>query len=225
MGPKSTFEQFEKAVTEGIQYYSQNLLLKRLASSDIRISDYHNYLLAIFHQTYQAPSTFALAGAHCDLRQFKIRDYLIKHAEEERAHWEWVIEDLQNTGYTGPDPRNTFPDPACQSFIAFNLYLAIRHPISRLGTAAVLEGIGASYGRKTAETLIRQVGLKENQMKFIFGHGDTDVGHTKEIFDLLRESHLSEYDWAFLCHAAKTSSRLYRAMYDEASAGDNAKLD
>lgn len=214
---QGTFEELQRAVDEGILFYSQNELLRKLSTAEIKMSDYHTYLLTIFHQTFQGPSTFALAGAHCDLRHYKIRDYLIKHAEEERSHWEWVIDDLRNTGYEGPDPKESFPTLACQAYIAFNVYLAIHHPISRLGAAAVLEGIGASYGRKTAETLIEQLNLNASQLSFIFNHGDTDVGHTKEIFDLLKESDLSSYDWKFLCHAATTSSRLYRAMYDEAA--------
>ena len=108
----------------------------------------------------------------------------------------------------------SFPHPACQCYIAFNTYLAIRAPIARLGTAVVLEGIGATNGKRYGEKLCQVLNLEPAQVKFVFGHGDTDVGHTAEIIQVLSEADLSDYDWAWLCYAARTGADLYRAMYE-----------
>src|SRR5690606_29299265 len=112
-------------------------------SGDFFMEAYHKQLLMIFHQTFEGPSTFALASAHCSTKYHEVRDYLILHSNEERSHWQWIISDLKNTGYIGPDSRTLFPKPACQAYLAFNYYIAMRFPIGRLGTAAVLESIGA----------------------------------------------------------------------------------
>lgn len=170
----------------------------------------------IFHQTFEGPSTFALAGAHCNPKEHIVRDYLLHHADEEKSHWEWVISDLKNSGYKGADPRSLFPQPACQAYIAFNVYTAIRAPIARLGIASVLESIGASYGRMYAEKIQSILRLNDDQIYFFLGHGDTDVGHTKDIFKILEETSMSSNDWEWMCHAAKNAGLLYTAMYNEA---------
>jgi GNAT superfamily N-acetyltransferase len=211
--PRGSQREFLQAVNAAVAGFPDNPLCRKLDRGDFRTADYHAFLNMIFHQTYHAPSTFALAGANCDSRHDTIRDYLIEHAEEERNHWQWVLEDLANTGYRGPDPRSTFPHPACQAYVSFNTYLAVKQPVARLGTAAVLEGIGARYGKNYAEKLCSSLGLTPSQVKFVYGHGDTDVGHTADILRVLTEADLTGYDWAWLSYAARMAGDLYKQMY------------
>ena len=207
--------EFKAVVNEAIEHFAGNKLFALLREKNIKYMIYHKYLKMVFHQVYHSSSSFALAGANCPTTQAKIRDYLIHHADEEKNHWEWVLEDLESTGYQGPDPRGEFPPVACQSYLAYNYFLAIKSPIARLGAAATLEGIGAKYAKKSAMELMSLLKLKQEQLKFVFGHGDTDVGHTNDIFKLLEESNLPTETWSELQNAAYVSSRLYKAMYDE----------
>ncbi len=215
--PQSTQEEFSTLVRTLVESFPTNATCRKLDSGAFGMDDYHFFLNMIFHQTFVGPSTFSLAGGQCDHRRFELRDYLMEHAEEERSHWRWVIEDLQNTGFAGPDPRSRFPYPACQRFVAFNTYCAVRMPAARLGNAAFLEGVGAAYGKKYAQKICACLDLKPQQVKFVFGHGDTDVGHFDDIVRVLSESTLSSYEWAWLCHAVKVNAGLYREMLDEVS--------
>jgi hypothetical protein len=212
--PRSDSAQFSALVADLIAAFPQNKLCQKLDSGVFTLRDYHGFLNMIFHQTFEAASTFALAGAHCDPRRHAVRDYLIEHAQEEKDHWQWVIEDLRATDYTGPDPRTRFPHPACQRYLALNVYVAVRMPIARLATAAFLEGIGATYGKKYATKLCRTVGLTTSQAKFVFGHGDTDVGHMDDIMQVLREAEPTPYEWAWMGHDARTAASLYGEMYN-----------
>lgn len=213
--PCSSREEFISAADETVRDFENNSLFMRVNSGKLTIDDYHRWLLTIFHQTFHAPATFALAGGHCDSRLQPIRDYLIEHAEEERAHWKWVLEDLFGTGYTGPDPRSEFPSLETQNYVAFNVYVATKMPVARLATAAVLEGIGGTYAKQYSNKICDLLGINADQVKFAYGHGDTDVGHTEDIYRVLSESELSPYEWAWCKHAALTAGRLYRAMYEE----------
>ncbi len=211
-------EQFLEAVQQAVEGFPRNRVCSRLDAGQFSMSDYHAILLMIFHQTFEGPSTFALAGAHCSPRLHEVRDYLLQHADEEKSHWEWVINDLRNTGYAGPDPRTLFPRPACQAYIAFNVYTAIRMPVARLAIAATLESIGANNGKRYATRVCQHLELKPPQASFFYGHGDTDVGHTADILAVLDRQSLSEADWDWMRHAARTAGQLYTAMYDEALA-------
>lgn len=214
----STREQFLETVQQAVERFPRNRMCRRLDEGQLAMADYHAVLLMIFHQTVEGQSTFALAGAHCPPRLHEVRDYLLQHADEEKSHWEWVINDLHNTGYSGPDPRGLFPQPACQAYIAFNVYTAIRMPLARLAIAATLESIGAGHGKDYATRLCQRLALMPPQASFFYGHGDTDVGHTAEILALLDKQSLSASDWDWMCHAAHTAGRLYTVMYDEALA-------
>lgn len=211
-------EQFLRIVQDAVDRFPANGMCRKLDSDQLTMADYHAILLMIFHQTYEGPSTFALAGAHCAPRLHEVRDYLLHHADEEKSHWEWVINDLRNTGYDGPDPRTLFAQPACQAYVAFNVYTAIRMPVARLAIAATLESIGATNGKRYAQKLCQHLGLKAQQATFFYGHGDTDIGHTAEILALLERQNLTPADWDWMCHAARTAGQLYTAMYDEAVA-------
>ncbi len=212
--PAQTREDFAGTVEATVEGFRRNSVFKAIEAGAVSIDHYHRYLSIIFHQTFESAATFALAGARCDMRHHVIRDYLIEHADEEKSHWQWVIDDLYSTGYNGADPRGTFPHPACQAYIAFNTYLALRAPIARLGTAAVLEGIGAKNGKRYGEALCRVLSLQPSQLKFVFGHGDTDVGHTADIIRVLSEADLTGHEWAWLSYAARTAGEIYKQMFE-----------
>jgi hypothetical protein len=207
---------FQATVNESMMAFPSNKICKKIENGTFNLTDYHNILLMIFHQTFEGPSTFALAGAHCPPKEHEVRDYLLQHAEEEKSHWQWVISDLKNTGYTGLDPRTLFAQPSCQAYIAFNVYTAIRSPISRLAIAAVLESIGANYGKIYAEKIMQILKLKDDQIYFFLGHGDTDIGHTEQIFEIIGNTSMSTDDWKWMCNVARIAGLLYTAMYNEA---------
>ncbi len=216
--PQSNREQFIATAQKAVDAFGSNPVFARIHANTFGPADYRQWLRTIFHQTYQGPATFALAGANCDSRHCAIREYLIEHADEEKSHWQWVLEDLRNMGDDKSDPRAELPPLATQNYLSFNVYLAVRVPIARLGTAAVLEGIGATYSKRMADKMTQAMGISARELKFIYGHGDTDVGHTEDIFRVLSEADLSSYDWAWLTYAAQAGGQLYRQMYEAAVA-------
>ncbi|MBS0367469.1 MAG: iron-containing redox enzyme family protein [Proteobacteria bacterium] len=209
-------QEFESKVTALVEQFPTNRLMTILDQGAFTMSSYHALLLTLFHQVQNGPGTFALAGAMLPPHLWEARHYLLHHADEEKTHWQWILNDLEATGYAGSDPRETAPRPACAAYIAYNYYIALRNPIARLAIASVLEGFGARYGKLYATKLAKALSLRHDQLQFFFGHGDTDVGHTQEIFEVLGKSNLSEVDWCTMIDVAGTASALYRAMYDQA---------
>lgn len=198
-----------------INQFADNRMCKKIDQGELEIEDYHQILCMIFHQVRESSSTFALSGVNCPPRLQTAKDYLFHHAEEEKSHWRWVINDLKQTGY-GADIEGSHPLPACQNYVAFNYYTALKMPIARLAIAAVLEGIGAKYGAHYAREVCRLLHLKPEQAQFYFGHGDTDVGHIQDIWDVIDACDLTDEEWSWMNHAATTAGDLYKIMYDEA---------
>lgn len=207
-------ERFSQIVEEAIEAFPRNRLCQKVDDGSLEIKHYHAILTTIFHQTYSSPYTFARAAVNCAWRHEAAKDYLLRHAEEERTHWRWVLNDLSATGYQGPSPRAGFPHLTCQAYIGLNYFIAEQMPVARLAIAAVLEGIGGRYGGAYARRLITQLGLDSQQTQFFSGHSETDKVHTAEIHKVIDQCELTPEEWGWMEHAARTAGQFYRAMYD-----------
>jgi heme oxygenase/predicted GNAT family N-acyltransferase len=205
---------FVAAVKEAITAFPTNRVCQLVDSGKIELRHYHAILCTIFPQTYFTPFTFARAAANCSWRHETAKDYLLRHAEEERTHWRWILSDLTTTGYEGPSVRHGIPHPTCQAYIGLNSFIADQVPVARLGISAVLEGIGAEYGGPYAKRLVRHLGLKADQTQFFLGHSETDKVHTAEIHKVIDQCELTPEEWMWMEHAARTAGQFYRAMYD-----------
>jgi len=215
--PTSSKEEFLNVLETSIGGFLKNPMAAKLDEGRLQMEDYHNLLTMLFHQVYASSGSFALAAANCSNDYSEARDYLLKHAAEERTHWQWILNDLQNTGYNGIWPTEQFPPTACQAYRSFNYDIAVQQPLARLGIAAMLENLGANLGKKYGTKLIEQLKITPDKATFLFGHGDTDIGHTKEIIEVLEKSKPNPVDWGWLTFAAKTAVDLYFSMYIEAS--------
>jgi len=205
---------FLKIVEREVEAFPKTSLISKVFNQTVTMDDYHRILIAIYHQSKSSPLTFALAATACQNTHWEIQSYLLKHADEEKMHWQWALSDLEKTGYRGIDPRKSFPTPITSAYIAYNYFVSTYMPASRLGIAMMLESLGGNYGKKIAQTLAKTLSLKPDQLMFAFGHGDTDVEHSAEILQVLDRAGLSESDWAFMAHAAETAGYLYRQMYE-----------
>ena len=222
--PESTFEQFVKKADECIANFTvHNAFIDLIDKEQLQVAHLHQVLNAVFHQVYNSSSSFALAGSMVDSRYFKIREYLFHHAEEEQHHWKWIIQNLEDTGYEGKDPREKFPEVPTQAYISFAMYLAHKQPVARLAMAYMLESLsgklGIEYGRKAAH----QLTLSREQMSFFLLHGELDQGHSHDILDVLQDAPLTPYEWAWCEYAAECTAQFYKALYNHAATHTNAK--
>jgi hypothetical protein len=213
--PSSTFESYEKTVGASILNFTiENQIVHKITNGEFRVPHYHGLLLSIFHQVYFSSTSFALAGAMASNISTPVRSYLIHHAEEEKDHWMWILEDLKSTGYSGPDPRSTFPNWASQAYLSYGTYLSFFNPIGRLAMANVLEGISGQFGTKHGLAGLKSLGLQKEQAKFFLSHGELDQGHTMDIIEVLKNEKMSGEQWAELEHVARTTSQLYKNIYN-----------
>lgn len=206
-------EKFHIAVATQITNFKQAVLIQRLMSGEVTMENYHTILTTIFHQTYSSPYTFAEAAANCSWHHSKAKEYLLTHAEEERTHWRWVLDDLKNSNYKGDDPRLFFPHPSTEAYISFNERVAKRMPIARLAIACVLEGIGGQLGNTYGKKIVQILGLTKEQTSFFLSHGETDKHHMHELAEVINGSELSPEEWGWMTQAATVAGQLYSNMY------------
>jgi hypothetical protein len=214
---RSSYEKFRAAAEGAVLTFKRgNKLIKKVESEPLSISDYHNLLLGIFHQVFFSSSSLSLAASLCGSRFMLARSYLIHHAEEEKDHWMWILEDLHATQYKGPDPRSLKPGWASQAYLSYGMFLGFHFPIGRLAMAAVLEGISGKLGADFAKKAAVKLGLVPDQLKFFLAHGDLDQGHSEDIFNVLKQLSLSAEEWAEMEHVALVTCELYKNIYNNA---------
>ena len=93
--PTSDFDTFTKVANECVKDFTKsNPIIEKLENGTFEMKDYHNLLVNLFHQVYYSSSSFGLADTMVDSRFYEIREYLMEHAEEEKEHWTWIINDL-----------------------------------------------------------------------------------------------------------------------------------
>ena len=205
---------FDRTVADAISAFPSARLPQRASAGNVEIRHYHAILATLFHQTYSSPYTFARAAVNCEWRHEAAKEYLLRHAEEERTHWRWVLDDLHATGYKGSDLRREPPHYTTQAYIGLNYYIAEHVPIARLAIAAVLEGIGATHGATYGKKLLSALKLDKSKASFFLSHAETDVVHTAELGEVIAASELTNEEWRWMNHAAETAGRFYRGMYD-----------
>jgi heme oxygenase len=206
--------EFQRTVETAIKAFATSRLLQRANAGQVEMHHYHSILCTLFHQTYSGPYTFARAAVNCNWRHEAAKEYLLRHAEEERAHWRWILDDLKATGYEGPALRNEPPHYSTQAYVGLNYYIAEQFPVARLATAAVLEGIGAALGGQYGSILLQALKLQRSQASFFLSHAETDLVHTAELSEVIAKSCLTAEEWRWMNHAAGMAGMFYRAMYD-----------
>ena len=214
----SHMEQFRETVDRAIEAFPHNRVCTLVDRDAFELTDYHKVLRMIFHQVREGPFAFALAGVNCPPHMRTAKEYLLHHADEEKLHWRWILNDLEKTGYTGDSLESSFPLPAAQNYISFNYYIALKLPIARLAIATVLEGIGARYGGNYATKICKLLSLSPDQTQFYAGHGSTDREHILDLWRVIESCNLNDEEWAGMIYAAETAGQLYRCMYEEALA-------
>ena len=206
--------RFDAIVDAAIDRMRSARMLRRVEDASVAMCHYHALLLTLFHQTREGPYTFALAAAKCPWRHATAKEYLLVHANEERTHWRWVLDDLAATDHVGPDPRTLPAHHTTHAFIGLLHVTAERAPVARLAIASVLEGIGARLGSSHGGQLVAQLRLRREQASFLLSHGTTDIAHTADLRSVIAGLDLSDGEWDEMDQAAQVAGRLYHAMYD-----------
>jgi hypothetical protein len=199
-----------KEITDATLAFPDNRLCRRVLAGQVSLADYHKVLVTLFHVSHEAANVSALAAAQCPIGMEDVRDYLLRHAERVRDNWRWVLSDLAATDYRGPDPRQGFPIPSVQAFVAFNYYIALRLPAGRLVIIAMLNALLSNFGQNYSAKLFQILNLKPSQASFFYRTQPSDDG----LLDVLRQAPIPEIQWPAMANAARTAARFYTDLYD-----------
>jgi hypothetical protein len=141
-------------------------------------------------------------------------DYLHRHAEEERGHDEWLLQDLASVGVGPAELLGRPPSVAVAALVGAQYYWVLHyHPVCVLGYLMVIEGSPPS--RRSLLDLQRRSGLPASAFRTMLEHADLDADHAAELADLLDRLPLSpNHDEALGLSAISTVAGLTRLLQE-----------
>lgn len=209
----SNSTDFASALNDVTLGFPENAAARRILTGEFELSEYHGLLLSLFHTTYEGPSISALAASHLPDGFEPARDALLRNAAEAGANWQMILDDLEKTGFEGPDPRTTFPGTEAQAYVAYNYYIAIKAPVARLGVLSVIDTVATSFATNYSAKMLQCLSLPPDETTF-FRERPEGRPDRPPLLDVLEALPMSERDWQWTVNAARTAATLYRAVYD-----------
>ncbi|QNE78761.1 hypothetical protein F0344_32875 [Streptomyces finlayi] len=144
----------------------------------------------------------------------RLAAYYTRHAEEERDHDAWLLDDLATAG-ARPAPM---PPPVVVELVGAQYYrIEHEHPVTLLGYIAVLEG--HAPGPRLADRLIEATGLPAGAFRTLREHAELDGGHLDDLHRVLdalepapaRQTAVS----VSALHTANLLTRLFLSLADD----------
>lgn len=192
--------------------------VRSLFDGDPDVQSYIKYLINVYKYAEHSPKVIAMAAARCMSSHRELASYLLHHAEEEKGHDLWALEDLQDLGLDPLYVQDQYPVNACSSMIGFMYYTAChQNPVGLFGWMYILEAIGNDLGALVASRLDDSLGLNGKSLRFVAGHAVSDQDHTKDLTEVIEKYVVEPKDIADINHTASVISDLYIRMFEEIS--------
>jgi hypothetical protein len=144
---------------------------------------YPEFLFASYGVTMASAPAMMLAAERCeklgdDPLRDPLRAYYLEHAEEEREHGEWLLQDLASLGVERNNVLGRLPYPSAAALVGSQYYwIRHVHPAAYLGYIAVLESpTDAGFLSEVSE----RTGIPLASMSCHLSHAELDPGHVAE---------------------------------------------
>jgi hypothetical protein len=176
---------------------------------------YVRYLAAMHPLVRASVPLLERAAERCadldDPAAARLAAYYTRHAEEERDHDAWLLDDLATAG-AGPA---AVPHPVVVELAGAQYYrIEHQHPVALLGYIAVLEG--HAPGPRLADRLAAATGLPAGAFRTVREHAELDDGHVADLHRLLDDLALTPQRQTDVCvsalHTAQLLTRLFLAL-------------
>ena len=191
-------------------------LFKALFSNALDPAAYIRYLQNAYYYAQYSPRIMALAASRCMDTHPELAAYLLHHAEEERGHDLWALEDLRDFQVSEAQARSALPVPACAAMVGYIHYVAgFSNPVGVFGWMYILEAVGHDLGSQVASRLKASFGGAIAGVRFVARHGDTDVRHAQELAQEIRNHVRHDQDLAQITYVAEVVADLYPRMFRE----------
>jgi Iron-containing redox enzyme len=140
--------------------------------------------------------------------------YLSRHAEEERHHDDWLLDDLELLGVNRRAVLSHLPSQSVAALVGCQYYWALHyHPVAVLGYIALMEGYPPTP--ELVEDLIARTGYPREVFRTFAEHGELDPHHRDELDEAIDSLPLTGKQEALLGLSAMSSVEFLARSVEE----------
>ncbi len=139
--------------------------------------------------------------------------YLLEHAEEERGHEQWILDDLTSLGIPRDHVLARLPYPSAAALVGLQYYWMLHvHPIAYLGYIAVLE---QPTDLDFLHEVSQRTGIPLSSMSAHVHHATLDPGHVAEFDRTLDALVMTEREREIIAISAVTTVAHLQDVFSE----------
>ncbi|GGM22546.1 3-oxoacyl-[acyl-carrier-protein] synthase III C-terminal domain-containing protein [Micromonospora yangpuensis] len=191
-------------------------VLRRLDTGTATLADYRRLLLTLRPQVVEGGRWISRAASNFSEELFELRSAAMHHALEEHRDFRLLEEDFQSVGGDLTEIRTASKNVGSEALSAFMFHQASQpDPVDLLGAMFVIEGLGTAKAARWAGQLREQLGLAEEQLRFLLYHGANDDDHFAALRDVLRSGLIDRPRAERIVRTARVVARLYALQLEE----------
>jgi hypothetical protein len=165
------------------------------------------YFLQSYLTTRAAEALLNFAAEQATLRNEDLVPFINWakiHAQEEKDHHKWYLDDLLAIGFCQPEVENIIADDIVLELLGVQFALiATAHPVSILGYVFVLEGYISKP--QAIYELAQRFSIPDEGLRTIIHHAEIDQEHRKPISELIDLYSWNEFLYGTMLKAAITT--------------------
>ena len=191
-------------------------LVRRIEQGEVTLGEYQRLLVNLRQQVVDGGRWIARAASSMSAELFSLRSAFILHAGEEHRDYQLLEQDYLAVGGSLEEIQGASKNIGSEALSAFIFHRAGQpDPIDLLGAMFVIEGLGAAKALRWAELLQAQLGLADDQVRFLRYHGVNDDDHFELLRQFLRSPAVDQAAAERIVKTAKVVARLYALQLEE----------
>ena len=209
------YDELLSKTSDARDYLLAAPIMERCMRGDVNREDYAAFLLQAYHHVKHTTPLLMAAGSRMPESKESLREALAEYIEEELGHQEWILNDIQHSGFDKELARRSTPNDATELMVAYAYDMIARvNPIGFFGMVLVLEGTSVKMADQAAESIQKALGLPNNAFSYLRSHGALDQEHIK-FFENLMNTIDDPVDQQQIIHCANVFYKLYGNVFRE----------
>lgn len=191
-------------------------VLRRIETGTATLGDYRRLLLTLRPQVVEGGRWIARAASNFSEELFELRSAALHHGLEEHRDFRLLDADFAAIGGDPDEIRTATKNLGSEALSAYMFHQAGQpDPVDLLGAMFVIEGLGTAKAARWAGLLRDQLGLADDQLRFLLYHGANDDDHFAALRNVLRSPLIDRPRAERIVRTARVVARLYALQLEE----------
>jgi 3-oxoacyl-[acyl-carrier-protein] synthase-3 len=191
-------------------------IIEKLEQGRLRIEDYRMLLLNLRQQVIEGSRWIARAASYIGPEHAALRSSFVQHAGDEQLDYRMLEEDFVACGGAREEIVSAEKNIGSEALSAWMFHKASReNPFDLLGAMFIIEGLGNRLATRWGEAIKDQLGMRDDQVRFLLYHGENDETHLERLWAAIDGLDPSPELARAIVKTAKVTARLYRLQLEE----------